>query len=137
MGFAQDLKSPDRMVMRVRSPPPAPQHHKWAAPFATRAVIGRYRSVTSCRRSRWAPGPHPASGPRAPRGGDPHERAIELREEFESINPGFHMNKKHWNTVSFETSDISEKLMLELINHSYELVASSLTKKMKEELLNM
>lgn len=62
------------------------------------------------------------------------ERALELREEYESINPGFHMNKKHWNTVSFETSDISESLMLELIDHSYELVVSSLTKKLKEEL---
>lgn len=65
------------------------------------------------------------------------EKAIELREEYESILPGYHMNKKHWNTISFEYSEISKELILELIDHSYDLVVSSLTKKLKEELKNM
>jgi len=62
------------------------------------------------------------------------ERAIELREEHESIIPGFHMNKKHWNTITFEYGNLSDKLVLELTNHSYDLVVSKLTKKLKEEL---
>jgi predicted DNA-binding protein (MmcQ/YjbR family) len=60
-------------------------------------------------------------------------RSIELREEHESITPGFHMNKKHWNTVVYN-SNLSTQLILELIDHSYELVVASLTKKLKEQL---
>jgi predicted DNA-binding protein (MmcQ/YjbR family) len=51
------------------------------------------------------------------------DRAIELREEYpENILPGFHMNKKHWNTVIAD-GRISVKLIYELIDHSYNLVA--------------
>jgi predicted DNA-binding protein (MmcQ/YjbR family) len=50
------------------------------------------------------------------------DRAVELREEYpENILPGFHMNKKHWNTVVAD-SNIPSKLIRELIDHSYELV---------------
>ena len=62
-----------------------------------------------------------------------HERAIELRETYQGIKPGFHMNKTHWNTVSID-SDVPEKLILELIDHSYDLIVNSLTKKQKNEL---
>lgn len=65
------------------------------------------------------------------------ERALELRDEYEAILPGYHMNKQHWNTISFENSQISDALFLELVNHSYELVVASLTKKLKEELKNL
>ena len=58
------------------------------------------------------------------------DRAIELREEFDYILPGFHMGKIHWNTVNAELCPI--KLMKELIDHSYDLVLSALTKKQKE-----
>jgi predicted DNA-binding protein (MmcQ/YjbR family) len=61
------------------------------------------------------------------------ERAIELRETYQGIKPGFHMNKTHWNTVSID-SDVPEKLILELIDHSYDLIVNSLTKKQKNEL---
>ena len=61
------------------------------------------------------------------------ERAVELRETYQGVIPGYHMNKTHWNTVSVN-SDVPEKLILELINHSYELVAKSLTKKQRDEL---
>jgi len=44
------------------------------------------------------------------------------------------MNKKHWNTVSVEKSDVDEETVKELIGHSYELVYKSLTKKQKEAL---
>lgn len=62
------------------------------------------------------------------------ERALELRAEYEAINPGYHMSKIHWNTIDFN-SDVSDKMMLELINHSYELVFKSLTKKIQNEIL--
>ena len=61
------------------------------------------------------------------------ERAIELRDEFSDIIPGFHMSKKHWNTITIE-GDISNILILELIDHSYELVVKGLTKKLQKEL---
>jgi predicted DNA-binding protein (MmcQ/YjbR family) len=55
------------------------------------------------------------------------ERAIELREKFQAILPGYHMNKTHWNTVMMDGS-LSEKLILELIDHSYQLVVDKLPK---------
>ncbi len=64
------------------------------------------------------------------------ERAEELRSEYEAIIPGWHMSKKHWNTVAFN-SDVSDKMMRELINHSYELVFNSLTKKNQKEIIDL
>jgi predicted DNA-binding protein (MmcQ/YjbR family) len=61
------------------------------------------------------------------------EKAIDLREHFESVQPGYHMNKQHWNTVFFD-GDVPDKLFDELIKESYQLVVSGLTKKLKEEL---
>lgn len=61
------------------------------------------------------------------------EKAIELREKFEGVLPGFHMNKTHWNTVLVD-ADVSDKLLYQLIEDSYVLVTKSLTKKLKEEL---
>lgn len=61
------------------------------------------------------------------------ERAIELRERYHSINPGYHMNKKHWNTID-TTGDVSDDLFYELIDHSYDLVVKGMTKKEKSEL---
>lgn len=61
------------------------------------------------------------------------ERAIELREEYEGIVPGYHMNKKHWNTVAFDGS-VPDPLILELVDHSYELVYKSLTKTERENI---
>lgn len=62
------------------------------------------------------------------------EKSEELRGEYEGINPGFHMNKRLWNTVTINTSDVSDDLVRELINHSYDLVVSGLTKKVQKEL---
>ncbi|MCB0564719.1 MAG: MmcQ/YjbR family DNA-binding protein [Phaeodactylibacter sp.] len=60
-------------------------------------------------------------------------RAIELREEHPEIRPGWHMNKKHWNTVEFETG-LADRFLCELVDHSYELVVQGLPKKVREEL---
>ena len=61
------------------------------------------------------------------------ERAIELRATYEAIEPGYHMSKVHWNTVNFN-SDVSDKMMCELINESYDLILKSLTKKIQMEI---
>jgi predicted DNA-binding protein (MmcQ/YjbR family) len=59
------------------------------------------------------------------------ERAIELRETHSSIRPGYHMNKKHWNTVDL-FGDVSDDELFDLTKHSYELVFQSLPKKLRE-----
>lgn len=61
------------------------------------------------------------------------DRAIELREENPAIIPGYHMNKKHWNTVILDGS-LSKKLILEMIDHSYDLVLKSLPAKLRLEI---
>lgn len=63
--------------------------------------------------------------------------AQELRLNYDSINPGFHMNKKHWNTVTLNSNDIPDDFAYKLIDHSYDLVVSKLTKKTQAELKAM
>lgn len=65
------------------------------------------------------------------------EKANELRVDYEGISAGFHMNKKHWNTVLVNNSDVSDQLVFQLIDHSYDLVVQGLTKKAKAELENL
>lgn len=61
------------------------------------------------------------------------EENLELRERYQGIEPGYHMNKKHWNTIQTQTDVPKEELMRQ-IDISYELVRKSLTKKEKMEL---
>jgi predicted DNA-binding protein (MmcQ/YjbR family) len=61
------------------------------------------------------------------------ERAIELREQYDAIGPGYHMNKTHWNTVKVG-GDVDGRLIQELVDHSYELIVSSLPKREREKL---
>lgn len=61
------------------------------------------------------------------------ERAIKLREENSAVKPGYHMNKKHWNTIEMDGS-VSDSNLREWIDHSYALVVDSLPKKTKDEL---
>lgn len=61
------------------------------------------------------------------------EKAIDLREEYDGIEPGYHMNKKHWITIDL-FAGISENIILQCINESYNLVYNSLTKKQKAHL---
>jgi predicted DNA-binding protein (MmcQ/YjbR family) len=53
--------------------------------------------------------------------------ALELRDRYEQVTPGYHMNKKHWNTVEI-ASGIPDSEMRKMIDHSYDLVARSLPK---------
>ena len=64
------------------------------------------------------------------------ERAIQLREEFPGITPGYHMNKQQWNSVSTDGS-VPDDLFKELIDHSYALVSAGLKKADREALKNL
>lgn len=57
--------------------------------------------------------------------------ALELRSLYSSITAGYHMNKKHWNTITLN-QDVDDKLLKELIDHSYELIYNKLSKREKE-----
>ena len=64
-------------------------------------------------------------------------RAVELREQYpDLIIPGWHMSKKHWNTVYVENGELSDSLVRELIDHSYDLVVAGLPKKAREALVD-
>lgn len=61
------------------------------------------------------------------------DRAIDLREQYSGIQPGYHMNKKHWNTVIMD-GEIPGTLVKEMITDSYHLVVSALPLKIREAL---
>ena len=61
------------------------------------------------------------------------EQAVELREKYEAVKPGFHMNKKHWNTVEIP-GDYSRKDLSDWILHSYQMVIKGLTAQQRKEL---
>ncbi|CAN5886203.1 MmcQ/YjbR family DNA-binding protein [soil metagenome] len=61
------------------------------------------------------------------------DRALELRDRHESITSGYHMNKKHWNTLMLD-STLPSKLVRELIGHSYELVVASVPARIRKDL---
>ena len=61
------------------------------------------------------------------------EKAIEFREIYPSVVPGYHMNKKHWNTI-FIDGTISETIILSFIDESYNLIKNSLPKDLQKEL---
>jgi len=62
------------------------------------------------------------------------QKAIELREEYSSITPGYHMNKKLWNTITIDGSLPINKIY-ELINHSYFEVVKGMSKKLQQQFL--
>jgi len=61
------------------------------------------------------------------------DRAIELREQYDGVAPGYHMNKKHWNTLTLDGS-VPDDVVLELVRHSYDRVVSGLKKSEREEI---
>ena len=65
------------------------------------------------------------------------DRAIELRETYYAVESAFHMSKKHWNSVYFDSGEIDGKELVEMIDNSYYLVVGGLTKKLKAELENL
>jgi len=61
------------------------------------------------------------------------EKAISLREQYPEVTPAWHMNKKHWNSVSF-MGDLSDKQIENWIEDSYKLVIKNMPKKLREQL---
>ena len=61
------------------------------------------------------------------------EKAIDIREVYPGVTGAFHMNKAHWNSVSTK-GDINDELIYQWIDDSYDLIVSSLPKKLQEEL---
>jgi predicted DNA-binding protein (MmcQ/YjbR family) len=61
------------------------------------------------------------------------ELAIDLRERYPAVLPGYHMNKKHWNTIEMDSS-LSPSLIFEWTKHSYDLVKASLPSKIRAAL---
>jgi len=61
------------------------------------------------------------------------DRAVELREQYPEVQPGYHMNKKHWNTIDFEGS-LPATLLRELVDHSYQQTIKTLKKAEREAL---
>jgi predicted DNA-binding protein (MmcQ/YjbR family) len=62
------------------------------------------------------------------------ELNLVLRQQYQGVFPGYHMNKKHWNTVLFN-SDVSDEEIIKFIDISYQIVFESLTKKIQKEIL--
>jgi len=62
------------------------------------------------------------------------ELAIELRERFSEVQPGYHMNKTHWNTV-YTDGSLTNTQLKEMIDHSYQLIFQSLPKKLQAEII--
>ena len=58
--------------------------------------------------------------------------AEELRAEYESIEPGYHMSKKHWNTLRLFHNELQPQFVLQLIDHSYDMVVKGLPKKLRD-----
>ena len=62
--------------------------------------------------------------------------AIEYRERYDDVQPGYHMNKKYWNSVYFDSGTIPRKELLFMLEHSYNEVIKGLPKKTQAELKN-
>ena len=65
------------------------------------------------------------------------EYAQELREQFDSVKPGYHMHKQQWNSVYIHTGEMQLTFIQELIDHSYEMVVKGMPKKKQAELDNL
>ena len=62
--------------------------------------------------------------------------AIALRDRYAGITPGYHLSKRHWNTVTLDGS-VPDDEVLELIDHSYDLVVARLTKAQRDQLIKI
>jgi len=65
------------------------------------------------------------------------EYTEELRAEYQSIYAGPYVSNKHWNTISIYKGELSQEFILQLIDHSYDMVVKGMTKKLREQLNNL
>ncbi|WP_298494104.1 MmcQ/YjbR family DNA-binding protein [uncultured Algibacter sp.] len=91
-------------------------------------VLGKMFALVSLKK--WESG-EPAINLKA----DP-EYSEELRAIYHSIRPGFHMSKKHWNTLYLNEGELQPQVIKDLVDHSYKMVVRGMTKKMREILLS-
>ena len=89
-------------------------------------VLGKMFALASLKR--WELGEAAINLKAAP------EYSEELRTQYTSIRPGFHMNKKHWNTLYLYEGELKQELIKKLIDHSYEMVLKGITRKMRDSL---
>lgn len=90
-------------------------------------VGGKIFALASIKK--WEEGDHSINLKCAP------DYVIELRERYpDDVRPGYHMNKKHWNTVVVNSPNLSTQKIIYLINHSFNLVVSKLPKKHREKI---
>lgn len=61
------------------------------------------------------------------------EKAVELREKYPCVHPGYHMNKQHWNTIIIDGS-VNDSTLKDWIDHSYDIIVKKLPKKTQNEL---
>lgn len=61
------------------------------------------------------------------------ELAVDLRDQYDAVQPGYHMNKKHWNTIILDGT-VEDALLIEWIDHSYARVAAGLTRAQRDQL---
>ena len=61
------------------------------------------------------------------------EIAVQLRQNYDAVRPGYHLNKRHWNTVTLNAS-MPDRMVVEMIEDSYDLVVASLTRAQRAEL---
>ena len=61
------------------------------------------------------------------------ELAVELRNSYAAIRPGYHLNKRHWNTITLDGS-LPDQLVRDLVEDSYDLIVSALPKRVQREL---
>tara|TARA_B110000967_G_scaffold209091_1_gene263712 strand:+ start:3875 stop:4249 length:375 start_codon:yes stop_codon:yes gene_type:complete len=59
--------------------------------------------------------------------------AVELRNNYDSIHPGFHANKRHWNTIYLSSYEFPPQFLFELIDHSYAMVVQNMPKKVRAQ----
>lgn len=62
------------------------------------------------------------------------QQALELRSRYEAVQPGYHMNKKHWNTIRLNTGELRDEQVFGFVKTSYQLVVKNLPKKLQIEL---
>lgn len=62
------------------------------------------------------------------------ELALHLRDSYPAVTPGWHMNKRHWNTVVLDDGSLPDQLILDLIEDSYDLVVAGLPRALRERL---
>lgn len=113
----------DRVIAECGAKPGSTEDYPFGDGVAVFKVAGRMFALVSL-------GPPPGS---VSLKCDP-DLADDLRARYPAITPGYHLNKQHWNTVALDGSVPNEDL-LELIDHSYELVVERLTKAQRNELM--